>query len=402
LDVQLVVFTDNTDERQHAATAASLQHLRIEHRYVGHYGWPVLALRRWETYLDAEHLLREADVAFHIDCDARVVGSLLPLLLSSPSFGVLHADNAYYSGHEVYGFDPATWRPHRTRELNGFLGLPRQQRRGYMDQACFPKFCLTDPPYELTVEQRCGMTGDEGEYYFYSGFFGGSGAWMMRALITLQQWTAHDWAKGYMGARVDDESYLNRLFWEQPPGTVLTSAFMYPEPPADISHPWLWTNFGAEQGRVAEGGGAHMPYTEDTQGKDIPHLTDGTGPGGWDRWRSNGGGGSESGEAWETREWQAAFSRRVLQGDACRHLLQTVSRVEEYGRGGVREAGQWHGVGEAGFCWNVTGATRWFKPVVLNLSKDKRALFEGSDKSRFLGLHEETHQQRHARETLEL
>ena len=30
---------------------------------------------------------------------------------------------------------------------------------------------------------------------------------------------------------------------------------------------------------------------------------------------------------------------------------------------------------------------RWFKPVVLNLSKDKRVLYRGSDKYKVLGLH---------------
>ena len=30
---------------------------------------------------------------------------------------------------------------------------------------------------------------------------------------------------------------------------------------------------------------------------------------------------------------------------------------------------------------------RWFKPVLLNLSKDKRVLYRGSDKYKVLGLH---------------
>jgi hypothetical protein len=64
---------------------------------------------------------------------------------------------------------------------------------------------MSDPPYERKVEQRCGMGVDQGQYYFYSGFFGGSGSWMMSALVTLQLLTAQDWAKGFDGARVDDE-----------------------------------------------------------------------------------------------------------------------------------------------------------------------------------------------------
>jgi hypothetical protein len=152
LDVHLVVFTDNTDTNEHTITAGLLSHLHISHRYVEHYGWPALALRRWETYLTAESSLRDADIALHIDVDARVVSSLLPLLLSSASFGVLHADNAYYTGAEVATFDPASWQPLRTRHLPGFLGgAHRQKRRGYFDQACLPDFCCVEPPYE----RRC-------------------------------------------------------------------------------------------------------------------------------------------------------------------------------------------------------------------------------------------------------
>ena len=64
------------------------------------------------------------------------VSSLLPLLLSSPSFGVLHADNGYYSGSEVHGFEADSWGPLYTRELLGFLGPPRNRPRRYFDQVC--------------------------------------------------------------------------------------------------------------------------------------------------------------------------------------------------------------------------------------------------------------------------
>ena len=54
-----------------AAALLSSLRMRIQHRYVPHYGWPALALRRWQTYLEASADMREADVVFHIDCDAR-------------------------------------------------------------------------------------------------------------------------------------------------------------------------------------------------------------------------------------------------------------------------------------------------------------------------------------------
>ena len=210
LDVTLVVFSDNTDPDAWREASTGLRRLRVQHRFVPHYGWPALALRRWQTYLEAEPTIREADVAFHIDTDARVVASLLPLVLSASSFGVVHADNAYYDGHEVVSFDPGSWHPLRTRDLPGFLGAPRDLPRGYFDQACLPQFCRQAPPYETRVSQRCGMDADEGSYYFYSGFFGGSGAWMMRTLITLQQWTAEDWARGYACVHVCGYACVDR------------------------------------------------------------------------------------------------------------------------------------------------------------------------------------------------
>lgn len=109
------------------------------------------------------------------------------------------------NGWQVVGFDAASWRPHRTRDLASFLAPPRDRAPGYFDQACLPEFCSKDPPYERRGEQRCAMPPGDGAYYFYSGFFGGSGSWMMAALVTLQQWTAQDWAQGFDGARVDDE-----------------------------------------------------------------------------------------------------------------------------------------------------------------------------------------------------
>ena len=123
---------------------------------------------------------------------------------------------------------------------------------------------------------------------------------------------------------------------------VLTCAFMYPEPPSDTAHPWLWSNFGASPAEA----------------------------------------GAKSGED---------FTRNILRGDSCRRQSESVEGVEAYGRDGVRVAGEWQGLGgregDKGICWNVSGARRWFKPVVLNLAKDKRILYQGSDKFKALGLH---------------
>jgi hypothetical protein len=242
------------------------------------------------------------------------------------------------------------------------------------------------------------MAGDDGVYYFYSGFFGGSGAWMQTAVITLAAWTELDWAKGFEGARVDDESYLNRFFWEQAPATVLTAAFMYPEPPSDVTHPWLWTNFGHLHGRWSERTEGVRERVRDVQGhvQGEPHLQV------HDTLSQEA---SDAREERERSEWKEAFGKRLLRGRDCRQQLESVVGLEEYGRGGVREAGEWEGLRAAGvsagekesaagalggICWNVSGARRWFKPVVLNLSKDKRLLFEGSDKSKGLGLHKQT------------
>ena len=225
---------------------------------------------------------------------------LAPSVLGLHSFGVLHNDNAYYTGEEIAGFDPETASHITTGGIPGFMTTVRSRPRGYWDQACFPRFCREQPPYNRAPSQRCTMEEEEGEYYFYSGFFGGASSWFLKTVRSLKAWTDDDARRGFHGARVDDESYLNRLFFETPPSAILTCAFMYPEPDADMSHPWLWTNF---------------PTTDHEAEASLP-----------------------------------------------RHL----TRVDGEGVGAWR--------------WNVTGAQRVFKPIVLNLvNKDKKALFEGSD-----------------------
>ncbi len=94
---------------------------------------------------------------------------------------------------------------------------------------------------------------------------------------------------------------------------MLTCAFMFPEPPTDRRHPWLWTLLPGSSSAAsagAEGGEPHAFRTQQLH----PSLCvdgDGAGPSGGDGW----------------------------------------------------------------VCWNVSGALRWFEPVVLNLAKDKQALF---------------------------
>ena len=41
------------------------------------------------------------------------------------------------------------------------------------------------------------------------------------------------------------------------------------------------------------------------------------------------------------RGGQREFSRNILYGDDCRRLLAAADHAEEFGRGGVREAGEW-------------------------------------------------------------
>lgn len=165
VQVLLVVFTDRETERRSVSgwkeswaegTVHGTSDLRVIDVHVHHYGWPQLALRRWETYLGAQGVLRDSDFAMHIDCDAQFVLDVSAALLTAESFGVLHADNAFYSGDEIVSFDEEGFRHVRTRDLPGFLSHLRGVPRGYWDQACSPKFCRVEPPYnEKTCQVIC-------------------------------------------------------------------------------------------------------------------------------------------------------------------------------------------------------------------------------------------------------
>ncbi len=114
-----------------------------------------------------------------------------------------------------------------------------------------------------------------------------------------------------------------------PQEALLTCAFMFPEPPTDRRHPWLWTLLpgGAAAPAAGEGEGGPAGEPAGFRRLQLPPALCGGGGGGGD---GGGGGGLE----------------------------------EDPGPGG----GGWA-------CWNVSGARRWFEPVVLNLAKDKHALF---------------------------
>eukprot|EP00960_Hanusia_phi_P044075 756459-Hanusia_phi.AAC.1 len=107
-------------------------------------------------------------------------------------------------------------------------------------------------------------------------------------------------------------------------------AFMYPEPPSDQSHPWLWNNFARDDGEVAlllEDGGE----------------------------RTGGGGGGRGGG-----EKVPTFGSRLQRRASCSAGGEVqVLREEEEQEGRAKM-----------FCWNVTEeARRWFEPYVYNLMK---------------------------------
>lgn len=105
------------------------------------------------------------------------------------------------------------------------------------------RFHYKEPPYDPNKKSFSFVDPNhpKAKWYFYSGFFGGRVKTVQAKIEKYLKLIENDAKQGIVGARFDDESYVNRLNFEEEPDVVLGPGYMHPMD-FDV-HPWLWVGW---------------------------------------------------------------------------------------------------------------------------------------------------------------
>ena len=202
-EVHFFLFTDR------AANGSFLPGPLVHKRQQERLGWPFDSLGRHFLYLEASEWFVGMDYILAIDSDAKVVG---------------HLDDGML-GHRIGTLQ--AWSFGRERNLYTYDSRLTPARTPYSAAYIGP---------------------NEGMCYFCGGLFGGSLLGFLGILEDTVALARRDLSANPPHVALwHDESYLNRVFLDNPPSVVLSPAFMYPEPPAEE---WLMMQ-DSKQGMAA-------------------------------------------------------------------------------------------------------------------------------------------------------
>lgn len=148
-----------------------------------HSPWPGPTLNRYHAFLSAEKQLSEMDYLYYCDADMRFVDTV---------------------GDEVCGELVATMHP-------GFFNKGRHEFT-----------------YERRPESMAYMAPNDGKHYFAGGFNGGRSKNFLQLARSCKAGVDIDNAKGIV-AVWHDESHMNKYFFRNPPKTILSPSYCYPE-----------------------------------------------------------------------------------------------------------------------------------------------------------------------------
>ena len=154
-------------------------------------GYPNETLRRYNTFMTQEALLRSYDYLFYSDADMKLIAPVKP-------------------GDICSGGITATLHP------------------GYFGNSGTP---------ERNPKSTAYIDRDATNHYFCGGFNGGTSKAYMDMAATIAKNVDTDAANGII-AVWHDESHLNRYLYENPPARILTPSFCTPEGYHDH---WGWT-----------------------------------------------------------------------------------------------------------------------------------------------------------------
>ncbi len=171
----------------------------VENQYRWEAGWPDATLLRYHTILSQRSALSAFDYIFYCDVDMRFVAKIEP-------------------GEIVISGVTATIHP------------------GHLEDSGFP---------ERNPKSTAFIPDGARNSYFAGGFVGGSAKNFLSMAETISKMIDVDRFHGIIAVN-NDESYLNRFLWIQPPAKVLSPEFCYPDIPAPSEFTKHWAAHNAE------------------------------------------------------------------------------------------------------------------------------------------------------------
>ena len=186
-ELDFLVWTDMPKEREKDLGATIIPTEPFQ--------WPLPTLHRYHLFLREEEKLREYDYVFYCDADMLAVSRIGDEILGD-LVGAQHPMHAYKDSYNP---------PYEPNEKSTAF-IPRPGR----------------------IVVRNGKRKLEPLYYA-GGFQGGRSDLWIDAMKVMRDRIDEDFSKNNYIARWNDESHVNRYFFENPPDVVLNPSYVYPD-----------------------------------------------------------------------------------------------------------------------------------------------------------------------------
>lgn len=184
-DVDFLVWSDMPPDKLPGATVFEAEAIE----------WPMPTLMRYHLFLQQEELLQKYDYLFYIDVDMQIVDWITEEILG---------EGLTASQHPMYALRPGYYPPfEHNPQSSAYIPLPGR----------------------VVIEN--GQPRFE-PLYFAGGFQGGKSKDFINAMKVMRGRIDKDFGRNYV-ARWNDESHWNRYLYENPPSTVLSPSYIYPD-----------------------------------------------------------------------------------------------------------------------------------------------------------------------------
>ena len=168
--------------------------------------WPYPTLLRYNLFLQQEEILKEYDYIFYCDIDMKFMNIVGDEILGE---GITAAQ------HPMYAIKKEYWPPYEPNpESASYIKRPGQ----IIEENGRPRFM---------------------PLYFAGGFQGGKSDKFIEAIKECKNITEKDLDRGYIPIW-NDESVWNKYLSDNPPATVLTPSYIYPDSLIEQYYEPLW------------------------------------------------------------------------------------------------------------------------------------------------------------------